>query len=115
LPNLSVLWWTSIARSEITPIQNVSEVFSTLAQISQQVAEFEFPRTALPEVFHFTPLYDTAGREPTAFPYEKLTEQTADLRLDGNSTKSLSADIYNDCRSLSGIRCPIGDFSWWFQ
>jgi UDP:flavonoid glycosyltransferase YjiC (YdhE family) len=47
-----------------------------LAQISQQVAEFEFPRTALPEVFHFTgPLYDTAGREPTAFPYEKLTEQ----------------------------------------
>jgi len=61
---------------KLPPYKNVSEVFSTLAQISQQVAEFEFPRTALPEVFHFTgPLYDTAGREPTAFPYEKLTEQ----------------------------------------
>ena len=56
--------------------KNVSEVFSKLAQISQQVAEFEFPRTGLPKYFHFTgPLSDPAGREPVTFPYEQLTGQ----------------------------------------
>lgn len=60
----------------LLPYKNVSDVFSKLAQISQQVAEFEFPRTALPECFHFTgPLSDSAGREPVAFPYEQLTGQ----------------------------------------
>ncbi len=56
--------------------KNVSDVFSKLAQISQEPAEFEFPRTALPECFHFTgPLSDSAGREPVTFPYEQLTGQ----------------------------------------
>ena len=61
---------------KLPPYKNVSDVFSKLAQISQQPAEFEFPRTALPECFHFTgPFSDPAGREPVAFPYEQLTGQ----------------------------------------
>jgi MGT family glycosyltransferase len=50
--------------------------YSTLAQISQQPAEFEFPRKELPPWFHFTgPFHNSAGREPVEFPWEKLTGQ----------------------------------------
>ena len=50
--------------------------YSPLAQISQQPAEFEFPRQKLPKNFHFTgPFHTTASREPVAFPWDKLTEQ----------------------------------------
>lgn len=53
--------------------KNVGDVFSKLAQISQQPAEFEFPRSCLPDNFHFTaPFSDTKAREPVAFPYDKL-------------------------------------------
>jgi MGT family glycosyltransferase len=56
--------------------KNVNDVFSQLAQISQQPAEFEFPRQQLPKVFHFTgPFHNIASREPVWFPFEKLTGQ----------------------------------------
>lgn len=55
---------------------NPNDDFSQLAQVSQQPAEFEFPRTSLPQCFHFTgPFSNTASREPVAFPWEKLTEK----------------------------------------
>ena len=50
--------------------------YSQLAQLSQQPAEFEFPRQNLPPCFHFTgPYHNPASREPVAFPFEKLTGQ----------------------------------------
>jgi MGT family glycosyltransferase len=50
--------------------------YSPLAQLSQQPAEFEFPRQKLPKSFHFTgPYHTTVSREPVAFPWEKLTGQ----------------------------------------
>ncbi|MBW4565610.1 MAG: glycosyltransferase [Mojavia pulchra JT2-VF2] len=53
-----------------------NERFSPLATISQQPAEFEFPRQTLPDYFHFTgPYHDSSGRGPVEFPYEKLTGQ----------------------------------------
>jgi zeaxanthin glucosyltransferase len=53
-----------------------NEAYSKLAQISQSPAEFEFPREALPKCFHFTgPYHNPAIREPTSFPFEKLTGQ----------------------------------------
>ena len=53
-----------------------NDAYSTLAQISQAPAEFEFPRKRLPEWFHFTGTYHTsASRAPVPFPYEKLTEK----------------------------------------
>lgn len=56
--------------------KKVADSLSDLAQISQQPAEFEFPRTHFPECFHFAgPFVDPAGRKPIPFPYEKLTEQ----------------------------------------
>jgi MGT family glycosyltransferase len=52
------------------------EIYSSLAQISQQPKEFDFPRTQLPRCFHYTgPYTDVASREPVSFPFEKLTGQ----------------------------------------
>jgi zeaxanthin glucosyltransferase len=50
--------------------------YSQLAQLSQQPAEFEFPRAHLPPHFHFTgPYHSAIGREPDRFPWEQLTGQ----------------------------------------
>ena len=59
------------------PVHSLPEDdYSKLAQLSQQPAEFEFPRTTLPKCFHFTgPYYDPTIREPVAFPFEMLTGQ----------------------------------------
>ena len=50
--------------------------YSQLAQLCQQPAEFEFPRQSLPTCFHFTgPYSNPVSREPTFFPFDKLTKQ----------------------------------------
>jgi zeaxanthin glucosyltransferase len=55
---------------------SANDAYSKLAQISQQPAEFEFPRQHLPSYFHFTgPFINSASREPVYFPFEKLTGQ----------------------------------------
>lgn len=60
----------------LPPNHSPNQNYSQLAQLSQQPAEFEFPRRELPSVFHFTgPYSNPASREPAPFPYEKLTEQ----------------------------------------
>jgi MGT family glycosyltransferase len=52
------------------------QVFSQLAQISQQPSAFDFPRIQLPKCFHFTgPYIDATSRESISFPFEKLTGQ----------------------------------------
>lgn len=71
-------YWEAIAsyrREWNLPLHSSSnDAYSQLAQISQQPAEFEFPRTNLPEWFHFTGRYhNPASREAVEFPYEKLT------------------------------------------
>lgn len=50
-----------------------NDAYSKLAQLSQQPAEFEFPRTDLPPYFHFTgPYHNSANRQPVPFPFEQL-------------------------------------------
>ena len=63
---------------ELPPHSIYDDYYSQLAQISQQPAEFEFPRKELPKYFHFTGPYhypNSVSRESTPFPYEKLTGQ----------------------------------------
>ncbi|KYC40334.1 glycosyl transferase family 1 [Scytonema hofmannii PCC 7110] len=61
---------------KLSPHTSANDAYSKLAQISQQPAEFEFPRQHLPPCFHFTgPFVDSASREPVYFPFEKLTGQ----------------------------------------
>lgn len=55
-----------------------NDPYSKLAILSQLPAELEFPRTALPEYFHFTgPFHDSSyqEQESSGFPFEKLTGQ----------------------------------------
>ncbi|MDI9640151.1 glycosyltransferase [Geitlerinema splendidum] len=52
---------------------NLNDAYSKLAQVSQQPAEFEFPRTDLPPYLHFTgPYYQPGSRRPVPFPFEQL-------------------------------------------
>jgi hypothetical protein len=41
----------------LPPHSHPNDAYSQLAQISQQPAEFEFPRQHLPQCFHFTGPY----------------------------------------------------------
>jgi zeaxanthin glucosyltransferase len=59
---------------QLPPHLEPNDTYSKLAQISQQPAEFEFPRQHLPQCFHFTGPYSLPiSREPADFPLEKLT------------------------------------------
>jgi len=62
-------------RSKNLPLHaSPNEAYSTLAQITHQPKEFEFPRKHLPSCFHFTGPYNSASRrEPVAFPWSELT------------------------------------------
>jgi MGT family glycosyltransferase len=95
--NYNPAWWAclrnraanSLFTRLVKPIREVREDYrrqwklpsesfpwSKLAIVSQQPAEFEFPRKTLPQCFHFTgPYHDSTGRVAVDFPYEKLTGQ----------------------------------------
>ena len=48
---------------------------SKLAVMTQTPKEFDFPGNPWPAQFHYTgPFHDVKGREPIAFPWEKLTD-----------------------------------------
>jgi zeaxanthin glucosyltransferase len=50
--------------------------FSTLAQIAQFPAFFDFPRSQAPECFHYTgPLHDDTGTAPEPFPWDALNDK----------------------------------------
>ena len=58
------------------PHNSQNDVYSRLAQLCQQPAEFEFPRANLPGCFHFTGAYhNLISRAKIDFPFEKLTGQ----------------------------------------
>ncbi len=60
-------------KNGLPPLRKFEDLFSPYAQISQQVAALEFPRTSLPDTFHFTgPFFNAEAREPVPFPYEQL-------------------------------------------
>lgn len=84
--------------------KKVADSLSDLAQISQQPAEFEFPRTQLPKCFHFTgPFVDPAGRKSIPFPYEKLTAQPliyASMGTLQNQQQKIFSAIASACANL---------------
>ena len=52
--------------------QHAEASFSRLAQISQQVSAFDFPRQRLPECFRYVGPLRRASPKPSSFPWEKL-------------------------------------------
>ncbi|MEO0376017.1 MAG: glycosyltransferase, partial [Cyanobacteria bacterium P01_A01_bin.17] len=60
----------------LPPLKGQNDVYSPLAQLCQQPAEFEYPRQSLPAHFYFTgPYSNRNSREPIDFPFDQLTEQ----------------------------------------
>lgn len=60
----------------LRPYSSSEDSYSSLAQISQQPAGFDFPRKRLPKHFHYVgPLTDENARRPVDFPFERLNDQ----------------------------------------
>lgn len=111
---ISVLRWLAQSIYEVIneyrrrwklPVKSNSyEFYSKLAIISQQPAEFEFPRQKLPPHFHFTgPLSDHTGRRRIDFPYDKLNEKPliyASLGTVQNQLQYLFSNIAEACDKL---------------
>lgn len=80
------------------------DIFSRLAQIAQAPREFDFPRQALPDVFHYTgPLHTPESRADVPFPYEKLNGQPllyASLGTLQNRIEHIFQTIVDACRGL---------------
>lgn len=132
--NYNPAWWArlrnqvglSVLRRIAQPITNViheyrrqwnlplysssNELYSKLAILCQQPAEFEFPRQYLPQWFHFTgPYYDVTGRQRVDFPYEKLTEQPlvyASMGTVQNRLQYTFSSIAEACETL-GVQLVI--------
>jgi zeaxanthin glucosyltransferase len=88
----------------LPPLRDPNDVYSQLAQLCQQPAEFEFPRQSLPACFHFTgPYSNPASRELTFFPFDKLTGQPliyASLGTVQNRLLGTFQAIAEACRDL---------------
>lgn len=56
----------------LPPLSRINDAFSPFAQISQQNAEFDFPRRELPQCFHYVGPIRSQARATVAFPWEKL-------------------------------------------
>ena len=89
---------------QLRPYTHPNDAYSPMAHISQQPAEFEFPRTALPSSFHFTgPYYSSSSRQPVAFPFEKLTGQPlvyASMGTLQNDRQTIFHSIAESCLGL---------------
>jgi zeaxanthin glucosyltransferase len=80
------------AQWKLPALRSPEDSFSTLAQISQMPREFDFPRRALPEGFHYVgPLRRELPR-PIAFPWD---------RLDGRPL------VYASLGTLQNSRFPV--------
>jgi MGT family glycosyltransferase len=87
---------------------------SKLAVITQTPKEFDFPGIPWPAHFHYTgPFHDSDGREPIAFPWEKLTGNPlvyASLGTLVNGLGHLYKTVLQAAAQLSDIQVvlPIG-------
>lgn len=91
-------------RWNLPPYKTRDDIFSRLAQIVQAPREFDFPREALPAVFHYTgPLHTPESRAAVPFPYEKLNGKPllyASLGTLQNRLGHIFQTIVDACRDL---------------
>jgi MGT family glycosyltransferase len=89
---------------KLPAIQSPDDSFSRLAQICQMPREFDFPRRALPSVFHYVgPLRGSPPR-PIPFPWERLDGRPlvyASLGTLQNSREALFRTFAEACRGLN--------------
>jgi MGT family glycosyltransferase len=93
---------------KLPPHFSYNDSYSQLAQLSQQPAEFEYPRQALPQVFHFTgPYHNPASREPAPFPFEKLTGQPLIYASMGTIQNRLIGIFQNIASACQGLDAQL--------
>jgi MGT family glycosyltransferase len=84
---------------------------SKLAVITQTPKEFDFPGVPWPAQFHYTgPFHDMEGREPIAFPWEKLTGKPlvyASMGTLVNGLEHVYKTILQATGQLSGIQVVL--------
>ncbi len=77
--------------------------FSNLAQISQIVPEFEFPKRQFPNVFHCVGPYRRTAGQQGSFPYERLNGRPlvyASLGTSLGARTNVWQAIFKGCRTL---------------
>lgn len=88
----------------LAPLFSIEDSWSKIASISQQITEFEFPRSSLPNTFHFTgPFVNKKSREVIEFPYEQLNGKPliyASLGTAQNRLLSVFEKIAKACSTL---------------
>lgn len=93
---------------QLPPLVHPNDAYSQLAQISQQPAEFKFPRQHLPQCFHFTgPYHNQASREPAPFPFEKLTGKPLIYASMGTLQNRLSGVFQNIAEACAGLDAQL--------
>jgi zeaxanthin glucosyltransferase len=91
------------AKWNLPALRSPDESFSKLAQICQMPREFDFPRTTLPECFHYVGPLRRAVQKPVPFPWELLDGRRlvyASLGTLQNSREPLFRCIAEACREL---------------
>ncbi len=87
---------------------NPNDYYSKLAQICQQPSEFEFPRQDLPNCFYFTgPYNNISSREPTPFPFEKLTGQPLIYASMGTIQNRLLEVFHSIAEACNGLDAQL--------
>ncbi len=81
---------------------------SKLAIISQQPAEFEYPRPKLSGLLHFTgPHFDSTSRKPVDFPFEKLNGQPLIYASMGTLQNQLIKIFYHIAEASVGLNAQL--------
>jgi zeaxanthin glucosyltransferase len=82
--------------------------FSKLAIISQQPAEFEYPRHEFANILHFTgPHSDSAARKPVDFPFEKLNGRPLIYASMGTLQNRLQHIFYQIAEACVGLDAQL--------
>jgi MGT family glycosyltransferase len=94
----------------LPPCTNINDFYSVskLAIISQQVAEFEYPRPNLTGLLHFTgPHFDATARKSVDFPFEKLNGQPLIYASMGTLQNRLHNIFHHIAESCVGLDAQL--------
>ncbi|MEH2206930.1 MAG: nucleotide disphospho-sugar-binding domain-containing protein [Nostoc sp.] len=94
----------------LPPCSSINDYYSLskLAIISQQPAEFEYPRRELADLLHFTgPHSDSAGRKPVDFPFDKLNSQPLIYASMGTLQNRLQHIFYHIAEACVGLDAQL--------
>ncbi|WP_026100003.1 glycosyltransferase [Fortiea contorta] len=95
---------------KLPPCTSINDFYSAskLAIISQQPAEFEYPRPNLFELLHFTgPHFDSTGRKPVDFPFAKLSGQPLIYASMGTLQNRLNHIFYCIAEACVGLNAQL--------